>query len=39
MPINDLNNVLKEIFSILFADDTSVFIKGDNIESATEILN
>ena len=23
----------------LFADDTSVFIEGDNIESAIEILN
>ena len=28
-----------QIFSILFADDTSVFIEGDNIESAIEILN
>ena len=39
MYINDLNNVSNEIFSILFADDTSVFIEGDNIESAIEILN
>ena len=39
MHINDLNNVSNEIFSILFADDTSVFIEGDNIESAIEILN
>ena len=39
MCINDLNNVSNEIFSILFADDTSVFIEGDNIESAIEILN
>ena len=39
MYINDLNNVSNEIFSILFADDTSVFIEGNNIESAIEILN
>ena len=39
MYINDLNNISNEIFSILFADDTSVFIEGDNIESAIEILN
>ena len=39
MYINDLNNVSNEILSILFADDTSVFIEGDNIESAIEILN
>ena len=37
--LNNLNNVSNEIFSILFADDTSVFIEGDNIESAIEILN
>ena len=39
MYINDLNNVSNEVFSILFADDTRVFIEGDNIESAIEILN
>ena len=39
MYINDLNNVSKELFSILVADDTSVFIEEDNIESAIEILN
>ena len=39
MYINDLNNVSKEIFYILFADNTRIFIKGDNIESAIEIPN
>ena len=34
-----LNNVSKIIFSILFADDTSVFIDGDNIELTIKILN
>ena len=39
MYINDLNNVSNKIFSVVFADDTSVFIEGDNIESAIEIIN
>ena len=37
--INDLKNVSNKIFSILFADDTSIFIEGDSIESTIKILN
>ena len=37
--INDLKNVSDKIFSILFADDTSIFIEGDSIESTIKILN
>ena len=39
MYINDLKNVSNKIFSILFADDTSIFIEGDSIESTIKILN
>ena len=28
--INDLPNVSKKLYSILFADDTSVFLEGNN---------
>ena len=37
--INDLKNVSNKIISILFADDTSIFIEGDSIESTIKILN
>ena len=37
--MNDLNNVSNKIASILFADDASVFIEGDNIESIIKIQN
>ena len=29
--INDLSNVSQKIFSILFADDTNIFIQGNNL--------
>ena len=37
--INDLPNVSDKLFSILFADDSSVFIKGNNNYEVIEILN
>ena len=37
--INDLPNVSDKLFSILFADDTSVFIEGKNIDEVIGILN
>ena len=37
--INDLPNIIPQLFSILFADDTSVFISGKNIQDLTIRLN
>ena len=37
--INDLPNVSDKLFSTLFADDTSVFIEGKNIDEVIRILN
>ena len=37
--INDLPNVSDKLFSILFADDTSVFIEGKNIDEVIGIVN
>jgi len=37
--INDLPNVLDTITPILFADDTSLFLKGDNIDSMVYTFN
>ena len=37
--INDLPYVLKKQYSILFADDTSVFLKGNNLNFLSTIIN
>ena len=37
--INNFSNVLELVFSILFADDTSVFIEGYEYDKMIEILN
>lgn len=37
--INDLINVSEVLFSILFADDTNVFISGKNIDILVKTLN
>ena len=37
--INDMANVSSLLFCILFADDTSVFINGKNIDQLFEIMN
>ena len=37
--INDLSESSKRLFPILFADDTSVFIEGTNLDETIELLN
>ena len=37
--INDINNVSKKIFPILFADDTTVLIEGNNLDVIITSLN
>ena len=37
--INDLSSVSKIVFTILFADDTSVFVTGKNIDNLIETMN
>ena len=37
--INDLPNVSDTLFAILFADDTSVFLEGNDLVEITHILN
>ena len=37
--INDLSNVSDTLFAILFADDTSVFLEGNDLVQITQILN
>ena len=37
--INDIANVSKVLFSILFADDSNAFLTGKNIYSMVEIMN
>ena len=37
--INDLSSVSKSCFSVLFADDTNVFIKGKNLQELCNRLN
>ena len=37
--INDLPNVSDILFTILFADDTSVFLEGNDLVEITHILN
>ena len=37
--VNDIANVSKSLFLLLFADDTNIFIKGKSINEMIEILN
>lgn len=37
--INDLNNICEHTFSILFADDTNLFISGTNIDDLCTKIN
>jgi len=37
--INDLNNVSSKFLSILFADDTSLFLRGKNIAAIQNVIN
>ena len=37
--INDLSSASELLYPILFADDTSVFIEGDNLEETVRILS
>ena len=37
--INDMNNVSKKIFPILFADDTTALIQGNNLDVIITSLN
>ena len=37
--VNDIANVSKLLFPILFADDTNVFLSGKNIDQMTNIMN
>ena len=37
--INDMDNVSKKIFPILFADDTTVLIEGNNLDVIITSLN
>ena len=37
--INDLSNASKNLFSILFADDTSVFMEHTNLDHLSDMLN
>ena len=37
--INDLSRASKMLFSVLFADDTSVFIEGYTLEDTSQSLN
>ena len=37
--VNDIANVLTSLLPILFADDTNVFLTGNNIDQMIEIMN
>ena len=37
--INDLTKDIKNLYSIFFADDTSVFLKGDNLNSLSTVIH
>ena len=37
--INDLANVSENLFSILFADDTTILIEGTNINTMIATIN
>ena len=39
MNINDLSNICKKTIPFLFADDTDLFICGDNIDEIVKCLN
>ena len=34
-----INSVHKKLFTLIFADDTSTFIEGDNLPELIQILN
>ena len=37
--INDMANISNKLFFLLFADDTNIFISGQNIDEMVEKLN
>ena len=37
--VNDIANISKLLFPILFADDTNVFYSGQNIDRMIEMVN
>ncbi len=37
--INDLATVPEKVFSILFADDTNIFLSGNNLKEMTQTFN
>ena len=37
--VNDLANVSENLFTIMFADDTNVFVSGNNEDSICTIMN
>ena len=37
--VNDLCNALKKTFPIMYADDTNIFLSGQNVEEMTVIFN
>ena len=39
MYINDLCNVFSLLFSLLYADDTNMFVTGKNIENLILLMN
>ena len=39
MYINDLSNVSSLLFSLLYADDTNIFVTGKNIENLICLVN
>ena len=39
MYINDLSNVSSLLFSLLYADDTDLFVTGKNIENLIFLIN
>ena len=39
MYINDLSNVSSLLFSLLYADDTNIFVTGEHIENLICLMN
>ena len=37
--INDLSNISTSLFTILFADDTNIFLQGNNIDDLVKQMN
>ena len=37
--VNDIANVSMSLLTILFADDTNVFLTGKNVDQMIEIMN